>query len=83
MSATAAEQEGGRIARIAREYVRKGYEVVAHPKGTQLPRKLRGFAVDLVARSEDDKVIVEVSSRTDSRRLERLKEVADLIGTIK
>jgi hypothetical protein len=65
-----------RVEQIAQEYKDKGYEVLIEPEGLQLPGSLAGFRPDLVARRNDEVVVVEVKSRAflSDPRLQELAE---------
>lgn len=49
--------------RLAREYRRRGYQVIEQPRGEALPPFLRGFSPDLVVTKDDDRAVVEVRTR--------------------
>jgi uncharacterized protein YutE (UPF0331/DUF86 family) len=55
--------EARRLQELAREYRDQGYEVTVEPEPGQLPEPLTRFRPDLVARKDDDLVVVEVKAR--------------------
>lgn len=76
--------EHRRLLRLAREYVRAGYEVSLYPQGDDLPDCLRGCAIALVAKKGHETVVADVRSRpnlmlngaADLRRLvERVESI--------
>jgi hypothetical protein len=72
--------EEDRLAAVAMEYRRKGYDVRLEPAEDDLPDFLRGFAADVIAESPTDKVIVQVIShpRFNGEQARRLAEVVEL-----
>jgi hypothetical protein len=61
---------------IARQYRDQGYEVALQPRGEDLPESLDGLEPDLIARTDDETVIVQVKSREDLGRDHRLQHLA-------
>ncbi|WP_421656463.1 hypothetical protein [Leptothermofonsia sp. ETS-13] len=55
--------ERQRLRRLAREYQEKGYSVILHPSASELPAVLADCSIDLIAKSEDATVVVEVRTR--------------------
>jgi hypothetical protein len=72
--------EEDRLAAVAMEYRRKGYDVHLEPAEDDLPVFLRGFDADVVAQSPADNVIVQVTSpsRFDGEEARRLAEIVEL-----
>ena len=62
---------------VAREYRKRGYQMVEQPRWDSLPSFLRGFSPDLIATKDDDCAVVEIKTarvclaRTRSRGLRR------------
>ena len=56
------KREREKTKQIAREYKEQGYEVLADLPGYEPPFSISGFVPDLIARTEDTVVIVEVKS---------------------
>ena len=50
------------LSEVAEDYGREGYEVILHPHPSTLPDFLRGYRPDLLARRDDESVVVEVKS---------------------
>ncbi len=70
--------EEQRVHEIAREYRDKGYDVVIQPGRGQLPDFLASYSPDVLARGEDENLIIEVGSRASlagSRDLQGLAKV--------
>ncbi|MBC8161605.1 MAG: hypothetical protein H7Z42_10345 [Roseiflexaceae bacterium] len=69
-----------RLLEIAREYRQNGYEVIIEPEAQQLPIFLAHFKVDLLARSQEENVIVEVrtqESLTNTPELDALAKALE------
>lgn len=50
-----------RLTRLAREYRKRGYQVILHPASEDLPQELSDFSFDLIAtRKGSDQVIAAV-----------------------
>jgi hypothetical protein len=67
------------VQRVAREYREKGYKVSIQPDAADLPEFLRRVRPDIVAESDDDKVVVEVKTRAQLPKSEELPEIARLV----
>jgi hypothetical protein len=67
------------IEQVAGEYQRAGYDVVIRPDREQLPNALRAFQPDLLAKSAEETVVIEVKSR---RELVSERQIASLAETI-
>lgn len=61
---SAANLERECLLKIAEEYREKGYEVLFQPQLEDLPDFLRGYQPDMVAQRGEEKVVVEVKSRS-------------------
>jgi Holliday junction resolvase len=70
-----------KIKEIAKDYKKKGYEVIVEPQQSSLPEFLKKFQVDLIARSEDDNVVIEVKSSGSKTDFKRLEELANIINS--
>jgi hypothetical protein len=72
--------EEDRLAAVAMEYRRKGYDVHLEPAEDDLPAFLRGFDADVIARSPEDNVVVQVTSppRFNGEAARRLAEIVEL-----
>lgn len=68
------------IAKVAEDYRRRSYDVDVEPTGPSLPAFLEGFQPDLIARSPDDSVVVEVKVGTQSSVADRFRDVAERIN---
>jgi hypothetical protein len=61
---------------LAREYRRRGYEVVEQPRGDSLPEFVRDFSPDLIVRKEDDCAVVVIKTREEVIGSNELVEMA-------
>jgi hypothetical protein len=69
------------ITEAADNYRTRGYSVLVHPQGTDLPDFLKRFSPDLIARSPLESVVVEVASHSTLKDLKSLPEIAQAIQT--
>ena len=67
--------------RLAREYRRRGYQVIEQPRGEALPPFLRGFSPDLVVTKNDDRAVVEVRTRESLIGSNEFVELAKAVET--
>ena len=70
------------IEKLAAKYKRQGYDVVIHPSREQLPSVLRQFRPDLIARREDDKVVVEMKSHQELFTERDLVPIAEQVAKL-
>jgi hypothetical protein len=75
----AATLESEAIQSVAEQYRARGYEVVAQPKGQELPPFLEHFGPDLIARRRGESVVVEVKVGTQTSLVERYQHLAETI----
>ncbi len=64
MATPTANLERERLLKLAEEYRDRGYEISIHPNSEDLPDFLRNYRPDMIARREDDAVVIEVKSRS-------------------
>jgi uncharacterized protein YutE (UPF0331/DUF86 family) len=64
MATPTANIERERLIRLAEEYRDKGYEISFHPNPEDLPDFLKNYRPDMIARRDDEAVVVEVKSRS-------------------
>ena len=64
MATPTANLERERLLKLAEEYRDHGYEISIHPNSEDLPDFLRNYRPDMIARREDDAVVIEVKSRS-------------------
>ncbi len=64
MATPTANLERERLIKLAEEYRDKGYEILIHPNLEDLPDFLRNYRPDMIARREDEAVVIEVKSRS-------------------
>jgi hypothetical protein len=65
---------------VAREYRKRGYDVVEQPRGDSLPAFLRAFSPDLIAMKDDDRAVVEIKTAESLRGSNEIKELAATIA---
>lgn len=65
-----------RIREIVKDYDNQGYEVHMNPSPSLLPNFLKGYKPDILAKKENDNVIVEVKTRNDRMNLQRFESLA-------
>jgi hypothetical protein len=75
-------RESQRVAELATEYARKGYSVTLPQSADDTPQFLRelGYMPDLIARSKNETLVIEVKSRETSATLASLSNVADRVN---
>jgi uncharacterized protein YutE (UPF0331/DUF86 family) len=66
---------------VAREYRRRGYDVVEQPRGENLPPFLRAFAPDLIAMKDDDRAVIEIKTAEALRGSNEIKQLAAAVET--
>ena len=73
--------ERERLLKLAEEYRNRGYEISIHPNPEELPDFLRNYRPDMIARREDDAVVIEVKSRfsLNSSSTQYLQNLAQVI----
>ena len=64
------------ISRIAEDYRRRGFDVIERPSPAQLPPFLTGYRADLIARGEDQSVVIDVKVGTETSVAGRFQEIA-------
>ncbi len=81
MTETNTQREIKKIKDLARDYEKKGFEVSITPKGNAIPRFIKelNFMPDLIAKSQEETYVIEVSSRDSVERLRELSSIADAI----
>jgi hypothetical protein len=62
--------------KVAREYRKLGFKVLETPTGEDLPAFLAGFSPDLIAISDDDRVVVEIKRADKLKGSNELTELA-------
>ncbi|MFC3193198.1 hypothetical protein ACFODZ_02975 [Marinicella sediminis] len=81
MTETNTQRELKKIKDLARDYKSKGFEVSISPKGKAIPGFMKkfNFVPDLIAKSQEETFVIEVSSKES---VNRLKELSDLVKAI-
>ncbi len=78
-SRTSTAVASDKVREIAERYRGQGYEVTVAPSADQLPEVLRDLSPDLIARKDDDLVIVEVKSRPHLASAPRPSDLARVV----
>lgn len=65
-----------RIREIVKDYENKGYIVHMNPNKSLLPNFLKNYEPDVIARKENDNVIIEVKTRNDRMNLQKFESLA-------
>ncbi|MBI4609945.1 MAG: hypothetical protein HY726_13165 [Candidatus Rokubacteria bacterium] len=72
--------ESQAIAKVAENYRRRGYDVAVMPRGPNLPEFLAGYQPDIIARSPNESVVIEVKVGTQMSVAERFREIAERVN---
>jgi len=75
------EREWQRLQDVARDYRDQGYVVTVKPSAEDLPEFLAGFDIDLIARSDEQHVVVEVRSRATLPDAPPLPKLAEAVSS--
>ena len=67
---SSSDQRPKSIADVVSNFRERGYEVILHPQANQLPETLQNFRPDMVVLGNNERIIVEVKSSRDRRKLE-------------
>ena len=76
------EREAHRIKGLKKEYEAKGYSVELEPAPSSLPETLKSYRPDMIARSEEDVVVIEVKSRSSLSKAKHLEKIASKVNRI-
>lgn len=76
------ETEEAALQAVASRYQRRGYQVFVRPPGEMLPKDLRRFRPEILARGPHENVVVEVKSRSSLGKDGRLAAIARTIEAI-
>jgi Holliday junction resolvase len=68
--------ERATVERVAQEYREKGYEDAVGSAVSELPDFVREFRPDIIARSSNDCVVIEVKNWVSAADRERLRAIA-------
>lgn len=69
-----------KIREIANEYTKNGYEVLIHPSQSHLPKFIRGFEPDIIAKNENENVLIEVKTRQDKFEIQKFESIINEIN---
>jgi Holliday junction resolvase-like predicted endonuclease len=70
------------LERIARKYKREGYELVISPSPSELPKQLRNFEIDIIARRGAETVVVEVKRKRSDKVPAEIQSLAELVNAL-
>jgi len=68
-----------KIKEIAKEYTQKGYSVFTNLEFNNVPDFLKNYSPDIIAISENDKVVIEVKTKNSLSKSKDLESLANLI----
>jgi uncharacterized protein YutE (UPF0331/DUF86 family) len=71
--------ENQRLREVAREYRKRGYEVLVEPSPAQLPSFLAPFRIDLLARNDEETVVIEVRTQGSLTSAPELDAIARVL----
>jgi Holliday junction resolvase len=74
------EYEHDRAKLLAKELEDQGYSVIFEPDPSQIPFSIINCQPDLIATGAAGNLIVEVRTRSDSRSIERYKQIAEEVS---
>lgn len=80
MSATSDSAEQRKLRSVARRYKRDGYRVSYPGRGESTPAFLQAFKPDLIAESEQDRVIVEIKRSDAVPGSNELQDIAERVS---
>lgn len=72
--------EHDRAKLLAKELEDQGYSVIFEPDPSQIPFSIMNYRPDLIATGAAGNLIVEVRTRSDSRSIERYKQIAEEVS---
>lgn len=67
------------LSNIADDYTQRGYSVIIEPKSEDLPRFLRKYRPDLIAKKGTEAVVIEVKTLGKARDSRTLRDIAEEI----
>lgn len=71
--------ETTKIRQLARDYEKRGYEVLLEPYGSQLPDFMKNYRPDMIVRKGDEQLVVEVKMGNSSAKKNQIMQIADLV----
>ncbi|NER15124.1 hypothetical protein GWK08_16840 [Leptobacterium flavescens] len=74
------ELEEKKVRELANEYKKKGYLVYTYPSKENVPPFLDDYKPDLIAISENEKLIIEVKSKSSIKSSDKLTNYIELIN---
>ena len=76
------EREEEAVRAVAARYKGRGYDVVIRPDTRSLPRALKKFQPDLLARNDAENVVVEIKSKATLSHATGLKQMAQSVESM-
>ncbi|MDD5700490.1 MAG: hypothetical protein PHU23_00445 [Dehalococcoidales bacterium] len=73
------EREYNRITQIANEYRQNGYTVIIEPSIKELPNFLSDYKPDIIAKNNNESVIIEIISHSNILKESQLSRIAEII----
>ena len=73
------EYQRQRVQEVAREYRKRGYEVIIQPSVSQLPPFLASFRIDLLVRNAEENVVIEVRTQGSLTNMPELDAIAKVL----
>lgn len=71
--------EATKIRQLAKDYEKRGYEVLIEPYGNQLPDFMKNYRPDMIVRKGDEHLVVEVKMDNSSAKKDQIMQYADLL----
>lgn len=71
--------ERRKLLEVARAYRKQGYEVLIEPRKEQLPAVLTPFQPDMIARNNEETVVIEIKSRRSLSKSPEMEALAAVI----
>ncbi len=71
--------EKRRISEVARDYRKRGYDVIVEPRKNDLPDFLEKFRPDMIARNDSETVVIEVKTHDSLSKSKYIDELAKIL----
>ncbi|MBV7340194.1 hypothetical protein KFU94_70710 [Chloroflexi bacterium TSY] len=79
MMKSVTNRERERLQTVVDEYQGRGYEVILQPGPDQLPEFLRDYQPTLIARQDEETIVIEVKSRRSLSQSPWIRDMAHLL----
>lgn len=70
-----------KVQSMAQDLSQKGYEVLIEPSNSQLPFDLEGYNPDLIARKNNEGIIVEIKGNLKHLSVDKFQNIAQRIAS--